>query len=77
MFSEMVIKLYYFSLLTLQTKSITYELVGQNLYILQKRLCIIRVCNQLFLKLISKNQIVYWHLYAYADDDKLLVSAFK
>ena len=28
------------------------------------------ICN--FLKIISKNQIVYLHLYAYADDDTLL-----
>ena len=33
MFREMVLKLYYFSLLTFQTKSITYELVGYFLYI--------------------------------------------
>ena len=38
-------------------------------------LCIIRVCNQLFLKGMSKNQTVYCHLYAY--DDTLLVLAFK
>ena len=25
----------------------------------------------------STNQIEYWHLYAYADDDTLLVLAFK
>ena len=25
----------------------------------------------------STNQIVYWHLYAYADDNTLLVLAFK
>ena len=30
-----------------------------------------------FLKIISKNQIVYWHLHAYADDDTLPVTAFK
>ena len=40
-------------------------------------LCIIRVCNQLFLKRMYNNQIVYRHLYAYADDDTLLVLAFK
>ena len=41
-------------------------------------LCIIRVCNQLFFfNRMSTNQILYRHLYAYADDDKLLVLAFK
>ena len=39
-------------------------------------LCIIDDCSQ-FLKRMSKNQIVYRHLYAYADDDTLLVLAFK
>ena len=33
--------------------------------------------KQLFLKRMSKNQIVYWHLYAYADGDTSLVLAFK
>ena len=30
-----------------------------------------------FLKIISKNQIVYCNLYAYADGNAILVSAFK
>ena len=33
-------------------------------------LCIIHACNQLFFfKRMYKDQIVYWHLYAYEDDD--------
>ena len=70
MFGEMVIKIYFF--LCLQSRHNQLLKVGR-IYIHNY----FNIDYALYVSVISKNQIVYWHLYAHADDDTLLGSALK